>query len=111
VIGCGGNAFGTAFKRLLLRAIAIGRRREDLKDTTLQQYQADLDRRRDRILAILPATKAGKTLRKRLAKDRADLFLFVTDREVPYTNNVAERNLRPSVVPQGHQRVQVGLGY
>jgi transposase len=98
VIDCGDNAFGTAFKRLLLRAIAIGRRREELKDTTLRQYQADLDRRLDRILAILPATKAGKTLRKRLVKDRAHLFVFVTDREVPYTNNVSERNLRPSVV-------------
>jgi transposase len=98
VIDWGDNAFGTAFKRLLLRAIAIGRRREDLKDTTLRQYHADLDRRLDRILAILPATKAGKTLRKRLAKDRAHLFVFVTDRQVPYTNNVSERNLRPSVV-------------
>ena len=98
VIDCGDNAFGTAFKRLLLRAIAIGRRREELKDTTLRQYRADLDRRLDRILAIRPATKAGKTLRKRLAKDRAHLFVFVTDREVPYTNNVSERNLRPSVV-------------
>lgn len=98
VIDCGDAAFGTAFQRLLLRAIAIGRRREHLRDTTLRQYQADLDRRLDRILAARPETKAGKTLRKRLAKDRAHLFVFVTDREVPYTNNVSERNLRPSVV-------------
>jgi transposase len=97
-IDCGDNAFGTAFKRLLLRAIAIGRRREVLKDSTLRQYQADLDRRLDRVLATGPVTKAGKTLRKRLAHDRAHLFLFVTDRDVPYTNNVSERNLRPSVV-------------
>jgi transposase len=97
-IDCGDTEFGAAFKRLLLRAIAIGRRREELKDSTLRQYQADLDRRLDRILAILPATKPGKTLRKRLAKDRAHLFVFVTDREVPYTNNISERNLRPSVV-------------
>jgi len=97
-IDCGDNAFGTAFKRLLLRAITIGRRREVLKDSTLRQYQADLDRRLDRVLATGPVTKAGKTLRKRLAHDRAHLFLFVTDREVPYTNNVSERNLRPSVV-------------
>lgn len=98
LIDCGDAAFGTAFKRLLLRAIAIGRRRDDLKDTTLRQYQADLDRQLDRIIATMPATKAGNTLRKRLAKDRAHLFVFVTDREVPYTNNVSERNLRPSVV-------------
>ncbi len=97
-IDCGDNAFGTAFKRLLLRAIAIGRRREDLKDSTLRQYQADLDRRLDRVLATGSVTKAGKTLRKRLAHDRAHLFVFVTDRDVPYTNNVSERALRPSVI-------------
>ena len=28
----------------------------------------------------------------------AILFVFVTNRSVPYTNNVSERNLRPSVI-------------
>ena len=37
-IDCGDTAFSTPFRRLLLRAIAIGRRREGLKETTLQQY-------------------------------------------------------------------------
>src|SRR5205807_3720923 len=36
-IECGDTAFSAAFKRLLLRAIAVGRRREALKDATLQQ--------------------------------------------------------------------------
>ena len=36
-IECGDTAFSVAFKRLLLRAIAIGRRRDTLKDTTLKQ--------------------------------------------------------------------------
>jgi transposase len=40
-IDCGDTGFATAFKRLLLRAIAIGRRREALRDTTLVQYRAD----------------------------------------------------------------------
>src|ERR1700693_410887 len=48
-VECGDTAFSVAFKRLLLRAIAIGRRREALKDATLKQYHADLDRRLDRI--------------------------------------------------------------
>jgi hypothetical protein len=39
------------FRWLLLRAVAIGRRREALKDTTLAQYRADLDRRLDRLLS------------------------------------------------------------
>jgi transposase len=97
-VECGDIAFSAAFKRLLLRAIAIGRRRDTLKDTTLQQYHADLDRRLDRIIAAVPIGEPGRKLRKRIAANRAYLFVFVTNRDVPYTNNVSERNLRPSVI-------------
>jgi transposase len=97
-IECGDAAFSVAFKRLLLRAIAIGRRRERLADSTLHQYRADLDRRLDRIMALAPLGKPGQKLRKRIAGNRTHLFVFVTNRDVPYTNNVSERNLRPSVV-------------
>jgi transposase len=97
-IDCGDAAFSAAFRRLLLRAIAIGQRREQLKDTTLAQYRADLDRRLDRIMALHPLGEAGQKLRKRIGRNRAHLFVFVTDREVPSTNNVSERNLRPSVI-------------
>ena len=97
-IECGDTAFSVAFKRLLLRAIAIGRRRETLKDTTLAQYLADLDRRLDRIMAAVPIGEPGRKLRKRIAANRAHLFVFVTNRDVPYTNNVSERHLRPSVI-------------
>jgi transposase len=97
-VECGDIAFSAAFKRLLLRAIAIGRRRHTLKDTTLTQYHADLDRRLDRIMAAVPVGEPGRKLRKRIAANRAHLFVFVTNRDVPYTNNVSERNLRPSVI-------------
>jgi transposase len=97
-IECGDTAFSAAFKRLLLRAIAIGRRRERLADSTLHQYRADLDRRLDRIMALAPLGKPGQKLRKRIAANRTHLFVFVTNRDVPYTNNISERNLRPSVV-------------
>ena len=46
----GDTAFSAPFRRLLLRAMAIGRRRDGLKDTTLKQYLYDLDRRLDRIM-------------------------------------------------------------
>ena len=97
-VECGDVAFSAAFKRLLLRAIAIGRRRDTLKDTTLKQYHADLDRRLDRIMAAVPIGEPGRKLRKRIAANRSHLFVFVTNRGVPYTNNVSERNLRPSVI-------------
>jgi len=97
-IECGDTAFSAPFKLLLLRAIAIGRRRETLRDTTLKQYLADLERRLDRIMAAVPIGEPGRKLRKRMAANRAHLFVFITNRDVPYTNNVSERHLRPSVI-------------
>jgi transposase len=97
-IECGDTAFSAPFRRLLLRAVAIGRRREMLKDTTLKQYLYDLDRRLDRIMAAVPIGEPGRKLRKRMLANRAHLFVFVTNRNVPYTNNISERHLRPSVV-------------
>ena len=97
-VQCGDTEFSAAFKRLLLRAVAIGRRRPTLQDTTLTQYHADLDRRLDRIMAAVPLGEPGRKLRKRIAANRAHLFVFVANRDVPYTNNVSERHLRPSVI-------------
>ena len=97
-IECGDTAFSAPFKLLLLRAIAIGRRRETLRDTTLKQYLADLERRLDRIMTAVPIGEPGRKLRKRMAANRAHLFVFITNRDVPYTNNVSERHLRPSVI-------------
>ncbi len=97
-IDCGDDGFSAAFKRLLLRAIAIGRRRDRLLNTTLAQYRADLDRRLDRALALPRRGQAAERLRRRIARDREHLFVFVTDRDVSATNNISERALRPSVI-------------
>jgi transposase len=91
--------FAPGFRRLLLRAVAIGKRRATLKDTTLAQYQADLQRRLDRLLAgPMPTHKAARRLFRAMRRDRDDLFRFITRRDVPYTNNACERALRPSVI-------------
>ena len=97
-VECGDTSFSAPFKRLLLRAIAIGQRRETLKDSTLKQHLADLDRRLDRIIAAVPLGEPGRKLRKRIAANRVHLFVFITNRDVPYTNNISERHLRPSVI-------------
>ena len=95
---CGDTAFSLPFRWLLLRACAIGRRRDRLKDTTLAQYLYDLDRRLDRIVAAVPIGEPGRKLRKRILANRAHLFVFMTRRDVPATNNVSERHVRPSVI-------------
>jgi transposase len=97
-IDAGDDILAPMMKRVLLRAIAIGRRRDRLKDSTLLQYRANLERRMDAIMKLRPTNRHGIRLRKRFAKIRSNLFVFVTNRAVPYTNNASERALRPSVV-------------
>ena len=76
-IDCGDAGFALALKWLLLRAIAIGRRRQALRDGTLAQYRADLDHRLDRVLALPRYGPVAEKLRRRIARDRAHLFIFV----------------------------------
>jgi transposase len=97
-IDAGDTGFAPGFHKLLQRAVAIGQRRAELKDTTLAQYRADLDRRLDRLLAVNPTAEAGRKLARGIRKCRGDLFVFVTRRDVPATNNDCERALRPSVI-------------
>jgi transposase len=95
-IDAGDTVFAPLIKRILLRAIAIGRRRDHLADSTLKQYRADLDRRLDVALKRQPAVAAGAKLHRQCRKYRAHFFVFVTNRPVPPTNNGSEQTLRPS---------------
>jgi transposase len=97
-IGAGDTAFSPPFRQLLLRAIAIGQRRDTLKDATLQQYLYDINRRLDRIIVATAIGEPGRKLRKRMLANRAHLFVFMTNRAVPFTNNISERHHRPSVI-------------
>lgn len=97
-IDAGEAAFAPALRRLLCWAVAVGRRRADLKDTTLAQYRATAERRLDRLVAMPVTTAAGVKLMRQTKRWRGQFFTFMTDRQVPPTNNGAERALRPSVV-------------
>src|SRR5207244_10856949 len=68
------------------------------KATTPIPYRADLDRRLDRLLAVSPTAEAGRKLARAIRRCRGDLFVFITRRDVPATNNDCERALRPSVI-------------
>jgi transposase len=107
-IDCGDEGFSAALKRLLLRAIAIGRRRGDPRDTTPRQCRADLDRRLHRVLALPRRGKAAEKLRRRVARDHP--FVFATDRDVPATNNVSERTAAKRDLPKGDERVPLRVG-
>src|SRR6266699_2779455 len=85
-IDAGDTGFAPGCLKLLQRAAVISHRR------------ADLDCKLDRLLAVNPTAEAGRKLARGIRKCRGDLFVFVTRRDVPATNNDCERALRPSVI-------------
>ena len=71
----GDPVFAPGLRLLLMRAVAIGKRRPDLADTTLRQYHAQLERQLDRLLSGSPPRhKAAARLFRALRRDRDDLF-------------------------------------
>jgi len=59
-IDCGDTGFGVRFRLWLLQAMAIGRKRDGLRDNTPLQYRHNLERRLDRIMAhAVPQGRAG----------------------------------------------------
>jgi transposase len=47
---------------------------------------------------VVPIGEPGRKLHKRMLANRTHLFVFMTNRAVPTTNNISERHLRPSVI-------------
>src|SRR5271157_6296968 len=77
-IDAGDKLFAPGFKFLLGRAFAIGRRRENLADSTLLSYQRGLDRRLGRLLAVEPDTMEGRKLRRGIDHSEGGLVALVS---------------------------------
>ena len=97
-IDCGDIVFAPRLRELLRWAIRIGRRRETLRPTTLQQYHARAERRLDGLLAVPAAHPAGRALQDAVKAWRTKFFVFLEHPDVPATNNACEREIRPPVV-------------
>ncbi|WP_460019016.1 IS66 family transposase [Magnetospira thiophila] len=97
-IDAGDDALAPGLGALLKRATRIGRRRPDLADATLAAYHSRLQSRLDELLKIVPATTAGEKLLRSIKRFRQNLFVFVTNRAIPATNNGSEQALRPCVI-------------
>lgn len=97
-IDCGDTVFAPTVRDHLRWAIRVGRRRQHLKDTTLTSYAAKADLKLSRLMRAPVAHPAGQTLMKQIKAWRTKFFVFLTNRDVPATNNVSEREIRPSVV-------------
>lgn len=97
-IDAGDDLFAPRMKRLLLRAIALQRRRQSLAVSTVQQYCSRLRGSLREILNLKPKHCDGQRLLKRYQKIQPHLLLFLDDETVPPTNNSSEQALRWSVV-------------
>lgn len=97
-IDAGDDLFAPRMKRLLLKAIALQRRRHTLATSTVEQYCARLRGSLREILNLQPKSVEGQRLLKRYQKIRVHLLLFLSDETIPPTNNSSEQALRWSVV-------------
>ena len=61
-------------------------------------YHSRLQSKLDELLKISPQTDAGQKLQRIIKKFRQNLFVFVTNRHIPPTNNTSEQALRPCAI-------------
>ena len=94
----------------LQRAIKVGRKRERVKDATLQRHRRDLRKRLEEILQLEPEQADGQRLRKRYAKCKEGLLVFVMDREVPSRTTSRRGAQAERDIPQGDERVPFRMG-
>lgn len=97
-IDAGDRVFAPGFRHVLGRACRIGARRDKLADATLKRYAARLDKSLDELMARTPTSAEGIKLQRAIKKCRRYLFVFVTNRDLPATNNASEQALRPCAV-------------
>ncbi len=81
-IEAGDTIFAPRMKMLLLRAFVLARRRHQLAHSTRRQYRQKLERALDAVMALAPASRDGRRLRKRYGKVRSHLFTFLDHPEV-----------------------------
>jgi transposase len=97
-IDAGDELFAPRIKRLLLKAIALQRRRHTLAASSVEQYCTRFRGSLREILKLQPQSIEGQRLLKRYQKIQAHLLLFLSDETIPPTNNSSEQALRWSVV-------------
>lgn len=96
-LSLGWSAFRTPLKRLLKDAIRLWKR-EDLEPGEFASKRKRLDLRLKELIDSKQQDSDAKRLVKRLKKHRHELFTFLDEPDVPFDNNLAEREIRPAVL-------------
>lgn len=95
VIEEGDGVFAPAFRHFIGMACDEAERRDAWNDATLNLHKRRLEAELDRVLAVTPVHRAGIKWKSTIEKLRPNLLVFMSNRDVPSTNNESERSLRP----------------
>jgi transposase len=96
VIDQGDGVFAPALRRFIGMACDEAARRDKWNDATLDLHRRRLEAELDRVLALVPAHPEGVKWKATIEKLRPNLLVFMSNRDVPATNNESERSLRPT---------------
>lgn len=91
-------AFAKKLRRLIRDAIRLRKRLETLDPTTYARRCKQIDKRLDLFIRKAWVNKEARRLIKRLRRHQQELFTFLSDPEVPFENNFAERMIRQAVI-------------
>jgi transposase len=83
---------------LLLKAIAVGKMRNDIAPAEFQGIIVALEKWADKLIVKATADPVANKVGQRLLRQRDHLFTFLRYPGVDATNNAAERALRPAVI-------------
>jgi transposase len=98
--------WATAMQTLFRAAIHLHHQRAELPPDQFQHQVAQLEHLCDWLLKRALSPPEAVKLQRRYLKHRQSLFVFLERTDVPPTNNVSERALRPAVI---HRKVTGGF--
>ena len=97
-IDAGDSIFAPGLRHLLGRACRIkANNNNNSPMPALKTYAARLEADLDHLMRRTPTQAAGVKLQRMIKKIRRHMFVFMTNRAIPPTNNGSERALRPCV--------------
>ena len=97
-IDCGDGVIGPDLRHLLGEACKIARAARRIVGRHAKELRRRLEARLDKIMARTPTHSAGVKLKEMIKRTRRHLFVFMTVRELPATNNGSEQAIRPAVI-------------
>jgi len=92
------TVFAKKLRRLIMDAIRLHRRRDDLSREAYASRRHCIAKRLQELIDTPWTDKQATRLVKRFRRHQDELFTFLDQPNVPFDNNLAERSIRPAVI-------------